>query len=227
MKGWDDDTALKILPAFVHEEILSYAQWDGKATLSSALNKLRSAWHLVNRPINPLENFEKISFQPNLYELAKEVRLAGTYINASEETLVRKFINLLPQPLQMAAFQFSTDLSTTLKDLTDHVAKLPMPQFTSAAPIVNSPLTSSDEDAAVTAAIKRSQGPFQSSSPAQSVYRKDEARIVCFNCGLQNHVSRVFLAPRASCSTCGGKHRTTFCDRVNKFRYRSKNAPRS
>ena len=115
MKEWDDAKALAVLPAFIHEDILSHALWDGKATYTSALNKLEKAWLLVNRPNNPLQNFEKISFQPNLYELAKELRLAGTYINASEETLVRKFISLLPQSLQVAAFQFSTNLSTTLK----------------------------------------------------------------------------------------------------------------
>ena len=224
MKEWDDVKALAVLPAFIHEDILSYASWDGKATLTSALNKLEKAWLLVNRPSNPLQNFEKVSFQPNLYELAKEVRLAGTYINASEETLVRKFISLLPHSLQMAAFQFSTDLSTTLKDLTDHVAKLPMPSSLTTAPVA---AATSDESVSVTAGVKKGQARSPNFRPTQGAYCGEEAGIVCFNCGQKNHVSRFCLAPKASCITCGGKHQATFCERINRFRNRSKNAARS
>ena len=158
----------------------------------------------------------------------RELCLAGTYIKASEETLVRKFMSLLPQSLQMAVYQFSPDLSTTLKDLTDHVAKLPVPQSFATAPVAHNPTP--DEEATLSCATvgsKRMQGRFQTANSTQGAQRRDDSGIVCFNCGLENHVSRFCLAPKSVCSTCGGKHKTTFCDRINRWRNRSKNAPRS
>ena len=111
MKEWSDEKSLKALPAFVSEEILVLAPWDGKATLATALKKLEQAWLLLNKPPNPLENFEKSQFNPNFHIMAREIVQAGTYINPSDETILRKFISLLlPEPLKMAAHQFSPEL---------------------------------------------------------------------------------------------------------------------
>jgi hypothetical protein len=231
IKEWDDTKKLSVLPAFVSEEILVLAPWDGKATLSSAMKKLEKAWFCINRPSNPLENFEKAQFNPNLQVMARELIQAGIYINASDETVLRKFISLLPEPLKMAAFQFSPDLTTTIADVAEHISRLPMPKVYGTASVNDSSTPSSCECTLAAGtrqldsqSVKAQDASSRSSTATRQFRNSMDRKVICFNCGGENHTSRFCTARASKCGKCGGRHHSDLCDRVRSYRDRSKNA---
>ena len=226
IKEWTDDKSLGALPAFVADEILSLAPWDGKATLASAMKKLQKALLRLNVPSNPLEHFEAIQFNPNLLALAREVAQAGAYIDASDETILRKFISVLPDALKMAAHQFSPDLSETLCSLTDHLSKLPMPKAYGLASIT--PTVSDDSFAPQPRVGATQQSRCYSTYSSRSRQNrnstmKEGTKVVCFNCGRENHTSRFCTAQAAEFDDCGGRHLSEFCEKARSYRARSKN----
>lgn len=197
----DDAKKLAVLSSFVHADILVHASWDSKTTLKNAFESIKNAWKKVNRPDDPIQNFEGIVFSENLYDLKRLIEKAGLYISASEETLVRKFISILPQSLKMAAYQFSPDISKTrLTDLVDHIAKLPTP--TSNSVLSQQPLSS--------AGVKLTpvRPSFRSVSQSKIRSRRD---FRCYNCGAPNHLARHCLAPKVTCASCGGRHAVSMC----------------
>ena len=197
----DDSKMLSILPTFVHPDILVHASWDSRATLKSALDYIKTAWETVNRPSNPIVNFESIVFSDNIYELKRTIEKAAIYINASEETMCRKFISLLPQELEMAAYQFAGDLrKSKLSEIVDHIATLPSRQASgSSAHVLN------------TSAVHPSKSQMNSGPRRSYQYDRRNQNFRCYNCGEPNHLARNCLAPRATCSSCGGKHIVSMC----------------
>ena len=227
MKEWDDDKALNSLPAFVSEDILVFAKWDGKATLKSALEKLRKAWLDLNRPQDPFDHFNKVPFNSNLHTLAREISFAGNFIKASDETVIRKFISLLPESLKMAAHQFSPDLTVALQDLADHLSKLPVPRSFGVASVDTN---FSESTFQVTPVCRQSKySNFNKSKQHRSSFSFTDSRsprrnkYICFNCGLENHFSKTCLAPPSQCTICNGRHMSSLCEYVHSFRGSTKN----
>lgn len=189
LKNVEDDKRLRILPAFVSEEILCLSTWDDRATFNSALEKIQEVHRKLNQPDDPIQAFESIKYSSNLIKLSQEVYSYGSHLKASEETMLRKFVSLLPDPLQMAAYQRAPSLQDIKLDaLADYLSKLPMPRSVSA--------TKQDEEQAAKYSYQRS--------------------VLCYNCGLKNHIARNCSAPRSKCPHCNGKHLAKFCNSSSK-----------
>ena len=189
----------------MHHDILVHANWDNRATLKSALDYIKTAWETVNRPSNPIVNFESIVFSDNIYELKRTIEKAAIYINASEETMCRKFISLLPPELEMAAYQFAGDLTKSkLSEVVDHIAKLPV-RRASGSLSSHVPNTS----AVHPSKTQMNSGPRRSYQ--SFAYDRRNQNFRCYNCGEPNHLARTCLASMATCSSCGGKHIVSMC----------------
>ena len=189
----DNDKKLEVLPTLIDEEILKFAVWDGKATYESAMKMVKKGHDIANRPANPTKEFEDIKYSDNLYELAVLIQRLGGFINASEETMLRKFISLLPSPLEMAAYQYSPDLSKmTLQKMVDYVTQLP----TRSPPCVNAVINKDFDTVNV-----------ETIDVCTSQARRN---VICYNCGEKNHFSKGCTATAAKCGRCGRRHQTKF-----------------
>ena len=85
---------------------------------------------------------------------------------------------------------------TQLRNLVRHISTLPVP----------SPSVPHVELGSVSAVKNQRRYQF-----GRSVVNDSSGQQVCYNCGLPNHFARNCTAPRASCTSCNGKHITSLC----------------
>ena len=196
LKNIEESRIKDVIATFVSEEILQITNtWDDRATSDTVFQRIHRAWQEKNRPSNPIASFESITYTENLTELRHTIKKAAAFINANEETQLRKFISVLPQSLKMAACQYiEGNYTIPLNALVQHLKTLPNDDVYA---------TSSQSS---TPSIQGIKNHADISAPASRSHR---SAIICFNCGGPNHISRNCTAPRRYSSSSRGRWTNT------------------
>lgn len=129
----DDADKLALLPLCIEEPILASVSDKfnvGTTTLNSALVAIKDAWLVLGRPVDPLKEFQKTTFQSPVEAEAVRVKLSklATYAHLGDQAVVQQLITGSPSILQPTiSAHFIANEKISSSDLAKFIVRLPLP----------------------------------------------------------------------------------------------------